>query len=404
MKIKVTGGLFVYIAVLVLALLPAVLVNSVHGYLPFLILLMAGLFSIAQLLTVKNKLGVEAVMSGAGCTRGDVLKFIVRVENRSILPVPNLRAEFFVSNLDGSDDQLLPLYMTLSPREKRDFSFDCQFAHIGVYNAGIRSFEISDLFGFVKAVTVTDKDIAVNVLPRLYELERLPVATESQSESSHSVNPSPLGGMDYVGVREYAYGDPIKVIQWKLSAHAGTLMTKQTENYTNTGLSVVMDFAIPDGEGETKLGLLDAVIETAVASAQYARRNGLDYDIMFHAENGGKQRISSANFGDLSAFLPKMRMLSPGEDNGVSAILREDCSSVHGQNNIVVCTARLSEQMVSDLLFLRRCRKNPVLFYLIPENVYDAERRQLLAPLKRLGYANIPCAVASDALALIAGR
>ncbi|MCC8123609.1 MAG: DUF58 domain-containing protein [Oscillospiraceae bacterium] len=404
MKLRPTGKLIVFIVVLVLCLLPATLVNGLAGYFPFLLLLLSGVLAFLQLLLIKNGLTIETVTGQERCVRGDEVQFTIVIRNRSILPVPRLRALFYLAGLDGEDSQTLPLEVTLSPRETREFGFGAAFTHIGVYRAGVREMTVYDLFGLFRARRTEEEQFQVEIQPRVYTLARLPVSSNLAAESSRAITAVQVSGMDYIGVREYAYGDPLKAIQWKISAHTGTIMVKQTESHTNTGMTVVLDCRAPAGEEETRLSLFDGIVESAVAAGQYAARNGMDYDLMFYTRDGEKRRIAPSSFRALGHSTAQIRLL-PEDEKGVSVarLLREDCGSVHGQTNVVLCTARLDEEIISALLFLKQNRKNPIVYYLIPEHVYDRDRQELLKPLKRLQQAQISCVVAASAEALEVG-
>jgi hypothetical protein len=153
----------------------------------------------------------------------------------------------------GLGEQVTDLRLTLSPRETRSFGFSASFPHIGNYRAGIRRIELLDALGIFRAVRDQEKSFGVEVLPRMAQIASLPVTANVQAESTHMSVQSPLNGSDYTGVREYAFGDPMKSIHWKLSAHAGGLMTKQMESYSNTGMSVILDLQIPASDASARL-------------------------------------------------------------------------------------------------------------------------------------------------------
>ena len=278
----------------------------------------------------------------------------------------------------------------MSPRERRSFSLTASFSHIGVYQAGLRRLVLTDLFGIVRAVSQTEARCELDIQPQLLLMERLPVSDRQTAENERANIAAPLSGMDYTGVRGYAYGDPIKTIQWKLSAHAGSLMTKEMESYTNAGLVIVMDFAVPDYDRETRLCLLDGVAETAAAAGDWAARGGLDYLLLLPDEEGRMMRCTPSSFRDLRPWLPYMRLRRPEKAGENARALREECGRGHGQNNILLCTADLTEDTVAALRALKYARKNPVLYLLLPENLDEAGRKRLLARASRLQYDGIP--------------
>lgn len=397
MKITVTPKLPAFLAVLILSLIPAVLVNRLAGYLPFITLLLCGILSAAQLLIIRGKLEYGISSGSDLLTRGDAVKFGVEVTNHSRLPVVHMRAEFYITGTGGKDDHTFPIMMTLSPGETRKFALDADFPHIGTYEAGFRKLVLFDLFDNFRAMTETGEGKMLDIQPQVFRLDSLPLSTQSVQENVRAASVSPLSGMDYSGVREYAYGDPIKMIQWKLSAHAGDLMTKQMESYTNTGVTIMMDLAVPEEfEPDSRLDMIDGIVETAVSVGQYAVNNGLDYLLLYSDEKQASKNCTPQSFRDLRTWLPDFHVQNPTEVEPARFIKQAGVGRGQ-QSNIVYCTSRLNDQAVTALMELKRSRKNVMVYYLIPDTVYDVQRQALKAPLRKLRQAQIVCQTGSAA-------
>ncbi|MCD7922989.1 MAG: DUF58 domain-containing protein [Clostridiales bacterium] len=396
-RISPTKQLIGYIVVLVLCVTPAVMVNTAAGYLPVLLLLFFGILSCGQLILVRNKLEIDVSDVSGSRFRGDASAFVIRLTNRSILPISNIRGIFYIRGTRGEDQHIYPIHLTMSPKEERSFEVEADFAHIGVFEAGLEEVIVFDLLGILKAVCPVGSASRVEILPHEYYMESLPVSDQTQYESNRSITSSALSGYDYAGVREYAFGDPMKMIQWKLSAHTNTLMTKQMETYSNVGLTTVLDFRVPlYQDEEMRLSMLDGVVETGVAVGAYARRHGLDYDLVFYGEHGKRREFPFAS-EDFAPFLDEMHMRGDVKATGFNRILREDCAQVHAQTNVVLCTAWLDESIASALLYLKQCGKNPILIFLMPDLIHDREKEKLLRPLHSLQRSNIHVIVASSA-------
>lgn len=397
MKLRPTKGLIGLAVVLLLSLAPAALDNGPVGWLPFLTVLFCVVLSLIHLMLVKDQVHCMALPEQESLVRGDEIPFRAEVENNSFLPVPNLSVQFFLSGTSGQDQHIYPMQMTLSSRERRSFSINAVFTHIGVYEAGLRQVVISDLFGVFQAEGRAEDRRRLDIQPRLLDIRQLPVSDRQAAENDRTRTVSPLSGMDYVGVRDYAYGDPIKTIQWKLSAHAGGLMTKQTESYTNSGAAIVLDFAVPDYDRETRLELADGIAETGAAAGDWCVRSGMDYFLLLPGENGGFRRCTPASFRDLRSWLPYMTLREPDSTGRLARALRRECSGGHSQNNILLCTSDLTEDTLAALLQLKHNQKNPSLFLLLPVGVDSARRRAVMARMAQLQYAGISCRIGKDA-------
>jgi uncharacterized protein (DUF58 family) len=105
----------------------------------------------------------------------------------------------------------------------------------------------------------------VTVLPRLF-LNEVKLEDKLLTESKAFLNSTQNDGYDYTGVREYAFGDSMKRIHWKLSAHSSEYMTKITETCRKSDMTVVIDFAAPKLRRDMVPGIYDCLVETAYRS------------------------------------------------------------------------------------------------------------------------------------------
>ena len=397
MKLKVTWKIAIFVIVLALSLTPAVLVNSLVGYAPVLIVLLCGIFCLVWILILKKTLIIQVATESLSCMRGEESPFRVLVENKGILPAAGIRIEFFISGEDGEDERTRTLVLSLSPREKREFGFDAGFVHIGAYKAGTKEIEVSDPLGLFKAVKEDENSYHLEILPQVVTAENLPISSNVQTESTKTRLQSPINGSEYTSVREYAFGDPIKTIHWKLSAHAGTLMTKQMESYSNTGVSVLLDLSVPDSDGEERLDEFDAVIEAGVAAGYYAARNGLDYDLMFFRKDKSVGRYVPASFLALNGIVREFRISSPEPETAATGLLERCARSAYSQANIVVCTTHADHALVVAMANAKQNGHIPVLFLILSSRLTERERDNRMSVIRQLQYYSIECRVLSSA-------
>lgn len=377
---------------------PAVFLNTIYGYLP---LLMLALLGGASALYSRMLCGGLAVGQSAGqgsCQRGETLPFSLEVDNRSRLVCTRAEARFFLSDLFGNPASERIGVFTLAPREKQKMVFDISFDHLGAYEAGLKELRVCGLFGLFMKALPRPAVYQVNVTPNLYPIERLRCTDTVQAESERSLIRSSAESMDYFGVREYAPGDPIKTIHWKLSAHSSCYLTKQMESYGSNGLSVILDFAAPLYESQTRMDVFDCLVETGVSLCHYARGNGLDDELLFVSRHGERRRYVPSDFSDLSQLMGELPFLSDRPGNiGAEQMLWDEVRSLYSQANLALCTASITQGLLQQLINARSRRKNPMLFFVLPDTVYDAERLERLAPLSVLEGAGIPYRVLSHA-------
>ena len=69
-------------------------------------------------------------------------------------------------------------------------------------------------------------------------------------------------------------------------------MTKQMESYGTSGISVVLNFISPAYSPETLMSIFDCLVETGLSVCSYAKKNGMDYEILYYDRNEQKRRYN----------------------------------------------------------------------------------------------------------------
>lgn len=381
-----------------LTLLPAVYMNNIYGYLPILTLLIVSLLSLGYLAVLGRSVGAQDRSLLSSCMRGTAMEFRVEVENRCLLACPRVELSFFMTDLYGGRDGGTSTVITLAPREKRVFTFDARFDHLGRYSVGLDKVTVFGPLGVLSRTLPGGAEHIVEVTPRIWELESLNLSQQVTTEDSRARTSSTLDGADYTGVREYAVGDPIKNIHWKLSAHTEGFLTRQMETFGSTGVTVILDLCAPDCTGETGMCLYDALVETAAAVCNRAISRGLENDLNFFDRRGAEQRLEvrdSAQFDSLPSLLPPL--VRRAEDYPVEQLLIRSGRALYARSNVVLCTSRVSESTVKLLGDIKLGRRTPALFFVLPRDAYGRERDALLQPLHLLDELGISYFVLTSA-------
>ena len=256
--------------VLLLALFPTRYVSGLFGWLPFLTLCVLLVLSLLSLALLRERVSLEAGQSRQECLRGEKLAVGVKIINRSPLICPRARATLYLSDFLGEDDSATAVTFTLAGRSEAPFSFDVKLTHIGIYSAGVRDVRVYDLLGLFSVTLPGRCQVDVTVLPRPWLGEEVALEDKLLTDTFNARKSTVADGFDYSGVREYAMGDSMKRVHWKLSAHSHTYMTKVTETCRVSDLSVLLDFTADAADRETMAVLSDGIIETGLAILEQA--------------------------------------------------------------------------------------------------------------------------------------
>ena len=395
----IVGRVAIVMGVLVACIVPIVFIDNAISYIPLLSAVFAIALSFVYLQVLKRSLRYSEDSLVDSCERNTEIEFIVRFKNTSPLVFVRLEPYFYISDLFGDIDTIIPATMTLMPYEERDFRFNALFEHLGTYSAGVSKIVISDLLGLFRHTIHNPSVHEVKVLPRLFDVTRMDLTNVSVQESRKAFQPIVTDDMDYAGVREYAPGDPLKTIHWKLSSRSteGVYFTRLFETFGNPGVSIILDPSAPNYDHESLMQVFDGLIESALSLNDYARDCGVDSEIVYNDQYGEAHRVRINQIQEASVLVNDVPRIVVSEGRDSVDLLRREGLSIHSQGNIAFCTAHLNERIVSALLDIKMFDRNPLLFVMVPRALEGAERREFLKPLRRLDAAQVLYYVVSSA-------
>lgn len=394
------------VVVALLAVLP-VFVNSAIGYVPLVAVVLALVLDAVYLAVLKRSVSFDGSSAGEGCTRGESLQFPLAVANRSVLPAPRIDALFYISDVYGDGGQTQVRRLTLPPRSDNVFDLGVRFDHIGTVQVGIRQVGLFSLLGVFSSIRDNDQLQSVQILPRVVDIASMEISDYSLREAQTNIKSFINDGMDYAGIRDYRWGDPMKSIHWKLSSKAdGTYYTRLYETATAPGLAIFMDFECGKDDAGRMMDIYDAVIESALSIELHAAQCGYDTELLFVDRRGAYQRIEGPvgnRYGDFMRHVPRM---SEGEGLRMQGLLLDEARSATCQNNLIVCTANVTDALVDALARIKSPLHSPLLVAVVPApddgqpgeggsggDEGEARRRTL----RRLAAAGVPFALVSDA-------
>lgn len=385
---------------LLLLLLPAKYINTVYGYLPFLFAGFLLLISVGGMFILRRSITVESDFNDVECIRGASVRVSMKVRNRSVFVCPRARAIVYISDLFGNADEEMEMDFAMAGRMVNDFSFDMDMLHIGSYHVGIRKLTIFDMTGLFQINVPVKDQFRVNVGPRIRNLEEIVISDDVMMESENDTRIASVGGMNYTGVREYEFGDSMKQIHWKLSAHSTTYMTKINEINRQNDYVVILDMAAPDYGTEELMDINDCLVETAVSLLERLAGKDVAFSVIFPDRSREIHRVMPSP-GSYSEIVRDIDLLTPSPDIHYpdGAMLLENESSVSTRSaNVIVFSSRITDTMIRLMLEIRQQNRTPELFCIFPERLTSRERETLEAPFEELGMAGIEYHMVSTAV------
>ncbi len=110
------------------------------------------------------------------------------------------------------------------------------------------------------------------MLPRVVPLGALPfVDLASSREAATDTEPRRGQGPEYLGVREYRPGDPIRQVHWRLTARHGELVVRDLEEHRVPRLAVWIDTGVDEDALDEACSAAASIMTAATATGAGVR-------------------------------------------------------------------------------------------------------------------------------------
>lgn len=190
-------------------------------------------------------------------TVGDEVRVRLTIENHGQRSTGLVR---MTDRVPGLEDSVLLLERS-RPGERVVARPHRLAARRGVFSGGEGVFETGPPFGFLVSKRKIEAGASLIVRPRTVVLEQFPLIASSSAPSS-DLRDRPRAGMgdEFLGVRQYRPGDPMRSIHWRSTARTGQLVVREYEETAQERCRIILGG--PDfGDGP------ESAFETAVSAA-----------------------------------------------------------------------------------------------------------------------------------------
>lgn len=318
-------------------------------------------------------------------TKGDKVNFIFSIHNEDFFLFPYVKVSFYGAKTVFAN-QFQVKNFSLAPFHGRTFSFELLCNYRGNYEIGIDSVEIEDFLGLFKfRYSVFDPKF-VTVYPRIVYLDRFLLKTDFQSES-HSVLNSRQEDMSTVAdVRNYAFGDSLKRIHWKLTAKSGSIMVKKFQSTSETSVVMVLDLKKNNYNNGENVMIEDKVIESVVSVLHYCLYNWIPVNLVYYSD--GLVNINSRNhlmFNEIYELLAKVKF---NQSIPVKDLVEVYVNGTIAKTNILIFTSNLDYELYNQIYKTSVSGYDVSLIYTSPEKitgVIDKDVENILAFLPEIG-------------------
>ena len=147
-------------------------------------------------------------------------------------------------------------------------------------------------FGVAERRRRLPADATTLVLPRVVPLGALPfVDLASSREPATETEPRRGQGPEYLGVREYRPGDPIRQVHWRLTARHGELVVRDLEEHRVPRLALWIDTSLDDVALDEACSAAASIVTAATATGAGVRLAAAAEAGMTLASRAGMQAL-----------------------------------------------------------------------------------------------------------------
>ncbi|MEQ1875329.1 MAG: DUF58 domain-containing protein [Bdellovibrionia bacterium] len=203
------------------------------------------------------------------------------IRNQSSFEITNL---VFLDLFTGSNDPSDVVVADVPIRKRSTFKFSrkrvCD-GGMGEHIFGPMKVKLTDPLGFFYFYITEDEGAMTKVLPLIQPIPELPVHG-STSSTSYGIYDVPERGMsvNFLSLREYKPGDPLKQISWRLSLKHATPLIKEFEKVVNTQITLLLDFDPNYHTGEGSESTWEWVKDIALSIASQQVTYGNDIQVI----------------------------------------------------------------------------------------------------------------------------
>jgi uncharacterized protein (DUF58 family) len=256
------------------------------AYFMYAFLLLVALANVTTRLWLTG-IEVHRKISGDVLMQGDTLEVEVEVRNSRGWPVPWMFIEdFYPKDFPRSGD--CTHLAVLMPGRSVQISYRLLCPRRGYHRIGPLLLETGDLFGLQKRFKTGTAQDYISVLPTIAYIDTFNISARRPQGPVRISNRIYEDPTRISGVREYAPGDPLNRIHWKLSARTGELFTKTVDPSTVTGATLVLDLHADSYFPERAESRQELAITTTASIAYLLQMSGEQVGMITNARDAAE--------------------------------------------------------------------------------------------------------------------
>jgi uncharacterized protein (DUF58 family) len=223
----------------------------------------------------RYRLGLRRTIAPARVVAGTTARVSLELENLTKIPTRVLLAEDRVPYALGPSPRFV--LARLPGRRRAAVTYSLRSEIRGRYALGPLRLRLADPFGMcevTRSFTGTDRLV---VVPKVYALAGAEASGQWSGTGESLTRSAAASGENDVATREYRYGDDLRRVHWRSTAHRGELMVRRDEQPRQLRATVLLDTRAVGHRGEGPASSFEWAVSAAASVAVHlsAQKYGL---------------------------------------------------------------------------------------------------------------------------------
>jgi uncharacterized protein (DUF58 family) len=263
----------------------------------------------------------------------------LRLENAARLPSTPLLVEDQVPYTLGSRPRFI--LRRIEPGGTRRVAYRVRSDSRGRYALGPLTLRSADPLGLFELTRSFTAQHTLTVAPKVEQLPAITLGTVWAGHGDGHAAHAAAAGEDDVGVREYRYGDELRRIHWRATAHHGEMMVRREEQTWHSRCTILLDNRAGAHRGTGPTASLEWAVSAAASSAIHLLHNG--YTVHLTTGNGAGSVLTDTE----DAVLDTLAVLKPV--HSVALSLSQAAADDSADSLIIALLGTLSGTDAADL-------------------------------------------------------
>lgn len=274
----------------------------------------------------------------------------VKLKNRFILPVAPVKLTVDFQDEEGNLVRDKMISASVMPFSCSEFLFGGFLKYRGEYMLGITGLRIYDFLGIFSLSYKKLPVCRVTVAPRRLVLSENGALCDEETDSLRTQYTF-FENDTFTSVREYADGDSLRRVHWKLSAKQDKLMVKQSDLNLSSSAAIIIDTSSDYPDDIQAQREVDALLEAALAVSRKIISEGSTAACIYHDSEEKVELIAAQTADDFEYLYHKFSIIPVlNTESGLSVLISLGTEIIRDSGLVFIFASRIKTEVFRNAL------------------------------------------------------